>query len=613
MKVYSFTRQLRFKIAAASALLLSLLAPAPPASAQIRAAVDAASFSSSIAPGSLITIFGTNLATSTHSADIFPLPNELGGVRVTFEGAFLSIVYVSDTQINAQLPFSAAGTGILRATYPSGSSELRITISPLAPAIFRSQTLKGYIPSVIHQNGTLVSAESPARPGEIISVFMTGLGQPVSSLATGAVAPAFPPVQVSKSVVVSFGPDSRVDAAFAGLAPGFAGLNQVNVQVPELAAGIFTLQVTADGVASNGLAIPLAAAGVIRNFEYVFPDGGFYVYDMNDAFSLVKHVMIPQARFIRGVTASPSTSTLYIAYGGDGGVHGNGSMLAYDLLTDQVKWSVSYPHGIDSMAIMPDGKTIYMPTGELESGSDWKAIDASNGNVIGTIQGGAGPHNTVVSLDGKRVYLGPRESRFLYVFETSTNSLIRRIGPLINTVRPFSINGRQTLAFTTATGFLGFQVSDINTGQVLHTVGVAGYGIPPGFSLSTPSHGISLSPDEKEIWLIDSANSAVHVFDVSGLPTSPPRQIADIPFSRPMTGNEQPCYFDCGRHGWIQHSRDGRFVFIGDSGDVFDAGAKSLAIHLDPLFNSRKHLEIDWNNGVPILTSSRHGLGYVTQ
>src|SRR5207253_10818220 len=141
-----------------------------------------------------------------------------------------------------------------------------------------------------------------------------------------------------------------------------------------------------------------------------------------------------------------------------------------------------------------------------------------NGAVVAGIAAGTGPHNTVVSLDGTQVYMGPRHDNFLYVASTATDKVIRKIGPLVNSVRPFTINGRNTLAYTTATAFLGFQVSDIASGQVLYTAPIAGFSIPQGFQPSTPSHGISLSPDEREIWVMDAANSYVHVFDVSGVP-----------------------------------------------------------------------------------------------
>ena len=355
-------------------------------------------------------------------------------------------------------------------------------------------------------------------------------------------------------------------------------------------------------------------SGATQHYEYVFPDGQMYVYDMDNAFKLVKQVSIPQTKTgVRGVVFSPQAQAVYISYGGDGDGNGNGSMLAYDLLSDQVMWSVNYPFGIDSMAITPDGKTIYMPTGELSSGNTWNVLDASNGAVVASIAAGAGPHNTIVSLDGTQVYMGPRQDYFLYVASTATNKVIRKIGPLVNTVRPFTINGRNTLAYTTATAFLGFQVSDITNGNVLYTVPIAGFSIPQNFTPSTPSHGISLSPDEKEIWVMDAANSYVHVFDVSGVPASPPVQVADLPLSRPMTGIENPCYYDCARDGWVQHSRDGRFVFIGDSGDVINTATRQTVTNLDPLYNTRKHIEIDWQNGVPVSSTSRSGVGYVLQ
>jgi hypothetical protein len=181
-------------------------------------------------------------------------------------------------------------------------------------------------------------------------------------------------------------------------------------------------------------------------------------------------------------------------------------------------------------------------------------------------------------------------------------------------VRPFTINGKQTLAFTTATGYLGFQVSDITTGKVLYTVPIRGsFPYTPGQpGPSSPSHGISLSPDEKELWVMDQPNSYVHVFDVSGLPASPPKQVADIKLSRPMIGTQVGCTYDCLREGWLQHSLDGRFVWVGDSGDVISTTTRTIVADLTPLYNSRVYLEIDYSGGVPIATSSRFGVGYVT-
>jgi hypothetical protein len=111
---------------------------------------------------------------------------------------------------------------------------------------------------------------------------------------------------------------------------------------------------------------------------------------------------------------------------------------------------------------------------------------------------------------------------------------------------------------------------------------------------------------------MDAHNSYVHVFDVSGLPAAAPRQIADIALSRPMTGPVVPCTYDCYRDGWVMHSHDGRYVVVGNSGDVLDTATHRLVVNLDPLYNTKVYLEIDWQNGAPVSTTTRHGLGYVT-
>jgi DNA-binding beta-propeller fold protein YncE len=348
----------------------------------------------------------------------------------------------------------------------------------------------------------------------------------------------------------------------------------------------------------------------IQHYEYTFLGSGINVYDMDNGFKLAKTISLPTEAGVRGVVASPVTHMLYVSYGGDGGPNGNGSLLKYDLVADKLVWTKTYSHGIDSMAISPTGKTIYMPDGELSSDGKWYVIDANNGNEIATINGGRGPHNTIVSLNGKHVYLGGRNHNYLEVADTSTNRVIKYIGPLMSGVRPFTLNGAETLAYISVTGFLGFQVADITTGHVLYTVPIKGFSWN-GNSPSDPSHGISLSPDERELYVMDSPNSYVHVFDISKNPFSAPKQIADIKVTS-MAGNENNCAYDCLRDGWLQHSRDGRFVFVGDSGDVIDTITHKSITNLPTLANTRKMLEIDWQNGRPIFTTSRSGLGYVT-
>jgi len=357
-----------------------------------------------------------------------------------------------------------------------------------------------------------------------------------------------------------------------------------------------------------------ARSHTVHHFEYVFPDRSMLVYDIDHGHRLVQAVRFQQASGIRGVAVSPRRHLLYLSFGGGGGSNGSGSMLAYDLLRGQIRWQWSYRTGIDSMAVSRDGRRIFMPTGELSSGDEWRIISAATGRPLLTIHGGKGPHNTVVGLDGKRVYLGGRNSNYLVVVRTTDRSVLERVGPLVSGVRPFTINGRQTLAYTTATGFLGFQVESLETGKVLYTVPVKGFSWSPGtFKPSAPSHGISLSPDEREVWVIDAPNGYVHVFDVRGLPAEPPGQVADIALPHKLVGDENPCAYDCAKDGWLQHSRDGRFVYVGDSGDVISTATRRAVAFLPGLHDSRKSLEVDWRHGLPVFTTSRTGLGYVTR
>lgn len=333
---------------------------------------------------------------------------------------------------------------------------------------------------------------------------------------------------------------------------------------------------------------------------------------MDNGHQLVKSVALPQARGIRGVVAHAATHALYISYGGDGdGQHGPPTLLKYDLLTDGVVWTHTYPIGIDSMSISPDGNRLYMPTGELASGGTWYVISTSDGTVVDSIAGPAGPHNTIVSLDGARVYLGGRGSNYLGIADASTKQVFRRIGPLQSSVRPFTINGVESVAYITITGLRGFQVGDIQTGAVLRTVTFTGPNVSHTSGPSAPSHGISLSPDERELYVVDWPDY-VHVFDVSAGPGEAPRQVADIALTPSMNHSESPCLYDCLADGWLQHSRDGRFVYVGDQGDVIDTATRQPVATLSALFNTRKMIEIDWNESVPVFAANaRASVGYV--
>jgi DNA-binding beta-propeller fold protein YncE len=313
--------------------------------------------------------------------------------------------------------------------------------------------------------------------------------------------------------------------------------------------------------------------------------------------------------YVRGFAADPASHALYISYKG---TNSGAYLYKMDLLTKEMIYNVTMPVSVDSFSLTPDGKTIYFPDGDDQSNGIWRIVDAATGAVTGAIDtGGHNPHNTIVTLSGKSVLMGNRLSNYLYVADTSTNQIVRQVGPVANGIRPFTVNGTETLAFIETSGFIGFDVADLATGQILWTVATPGYTYSPS-SLYAPAHGISLSPDEKEVYITDWPNSKIHVFDVSGLPATKPTLLATIPV-HDMTGNESPCFpNNCQKEGWVLHSRDGRYIYVGDAGDVIDTTTRQSVAYLAPLGNTRKFLEIDWSNGTPVSTTTRYGLGYAT-
>jgi len=386
---------------------------------------------------------------------------------------------------------------------------------------------------------------------------------------------------------------------------------------------IVLLLLLAGSVGALRTRIETTAAGT-NHYLYTVTEGSISVFDIDNGFNLVQTISLPQTQGhgIRGVTASPATHTLYVSYGGDAGGEGNGSLLAYDLISQQVLWTQNYSHGIDSMAITPDGKTIYMPDGELSSDGKWYAVNAATGADTGAVidtgagTGDNGPHNTIVGLSGQHVYMGDRNlassgSNYLYVASTATNQITQKVGPFQSGVRPFTINKAETLVYTSVTGLLGFQVASLTTGKVLYTVSLTK---PQGASCNNsgataPSHGVSLSPDEQQLYVMDYTCNYVHVFDVSKITTSAPVQLAAIPVHA-FNPSQSPCSYDCLGDGWVLHSSDGRYVFVGDSGDVINTSTRTVVAHLNQLYETRVYLEIDSQNGSPTFATTRSGLGY---
>jgi len=212
---------------------------APPAPALARGGVvNAASFQPApenfVAPGSLISIFGSGLTTgSSLSASSLPLPVKLAGTMVRVNGAPIPLVYVSPSQINAQLPFDLRPADA--ATLSAGGS---------APEPLRLESVSPGIFAVV------------ARPGTA-SIFATGLGPVAPPVATGAAAPISPLARTMAEPTVTIG-GRTARVRFSGLAPLFAGLYQVDADLPpDLPPGPAEVVVEIGGRRSNAATIPI--------------------------------------------------------------------------------------------------------------------------------------------------------------------------------------------------------------------------------------------------------------------------------------------------------------------------------------------------------------------
>src|SRR6185312_8835388 len=115
----------------------------------------------------------------------------------------------------------------------------------------------------------------------------------------------------------------------------------------------------------------------------------------------------------------------------------------------------------------PDGKTLFVPSFEKDI---WNVVDAATGKVIAEIETKSGAHNTICVLDGKRVYMAGLKSPLLFVADTSTKRIVDKVGPFAASIRPFTVNGAQSLCFANVNGLLGFEIGDLNTGRKLHRV-----------------------------------------------------------------------------------------------------------------------------------------------
>ena len=242
--------------------LVLMLAGAACCAAQpvISGVTSAADYTGRMSPGMIASIFGSGFTTAAPAgAGLIPLPLILSGVTVAVDGVPAPLFYVSPTQINFQVPFeTAVGTASL--TIESSTDETAtasLTMVAASPGIFQYGTSRAV---AVNYPSTLNADASPVTAGQLLVVYLNGIGAVTNQPADGDGSPSNPLAAASSTYSASLG---GVDApvSFLGFTPGLVGLAQANIQVPALPDGDYPLTITVDNNSSVSAIVSVSGAG----------------------------------------------------------------------------------------------------------------------------------------------------------------------------------------------------------------------------------------------------------------------------------------------------------------------------------------------------------------
>ncbi len=259
-----------------------------------------------------------------------------------------------------------------------------------------------------------------------------------------------------------------------------------------------------------------AAAGQSETRRYLYlsnPDGaqsegrsgtGILIFDIDDGHKFVRRIHVPIFKEgIRGFTGTRSARSVFYSTT-------NRRLGRFDLETETIVWEKTYSAGCDRSAITPDGKKIYVPTGWWYAGQDsgLLVVDGETGELMKRLHVGPQAHNSIVSLDGRYVFLGTRT--MLTMFDTKDESVVRQIKDIGEKgVFPYTVKSNTDIAFVCLGNHIGFEVVDLKEGRRLHRVLV---GEEP---ILHRTHGAGLTPDETELWISDQIGQKLFIFDAT--------------------------------------------------------------------------------------------------
>jgi DNA-binding beta-propeller fold protein YncE len=331
---------------------------------------------------------------------------------------------------------------------------------------------------------------------------------------------------------------------------------------------------------------------------------GIIVLDAKAGYAFVRRIPIQNLpspftpEEVAGMLADPTTNMVYIST--------RGRLIAMDLATEKVVWNNAYEPGTccERGQVTPDGLT-------LEVGSDLKdfhrVIDARTGAVKGIIHTPQSMfnHNMGMSADGKTVFDAPNGIT-MTVADMDTMKATKTI-TFSDHIRVFVINSDATRVYANLNNLLGFEIADVKTGKVIKRVEApaetwkAKWADPNlhFFGHGAPQHGLALTPDESEMWVPDSINDQILVYDNEG------HDNWQLDTNKTMKIEHSS--------DWITMGLDGRVAFS-SSGDVIDVKAHKIVAQLKDehgnLIHSEKFLEMAFDpNGHLLRTVNQFAEG----
>lgn len=528
------------------------------------AVTDAASFTNRVSPGSLATLFGSNIAVMNANASTLPLPFSLGNVQITVDGYDAPIIFTGITpypQVNFQMPVEVQpGTANLVVTVNGVSSApLPVTITDTAPGIFTYDPTGGTLDPTLLQaviqnppdynNSNINSPSNPAPAGSVVVVYIDGTGAVRTPLDDGVAADGSDPAKAVSTATIG-GFDAPVQ--YLGLTPGDVGLAQANIQIPAgLPSGDYPLVITVGGLQSISAIISVSGDGTLPTFlNEVSLFNDFAVSERTTLQVLQSTVYLCGAERIRVFDARDPGTPSFVGEYGDSALNGREiSCAVNNMVTNPYLVSVVGPENDPTITVFDvSGNNLQSPEPIVQgvsaqgyTGLQKFVFDGNIGFVNTSYIDSTGNHSDLLAFD----FTDPSQPKLISANSADQLLPFIRVASVPHTL--FGVTGTATGVEVGGTGALDvFDTTDPTKVGLISEVKAPGTAILQSFAATpntlvaagnTSDDGQYISPN-----VLFPGNLTISTFDVSN-PTNP-SFIATLDTGIQSTGSLRTIAFD---------------------------------------------------------------------